>query len=155
MSFLRKTFASFTNRDWRTSGTEPVIDEQDAVKKALASGALCFTTYDMASVTLNGQELNGAPENFSARRYVGIEKIYTKADVLAQIDVDEAAHIKAGDRAFSAGELKGIYNNLRATFNRSACDAYMSGLERQGEFTSLQAGEKAFDHKGAQIWPQP
>jgi hypothetical protein len=125
----KKLLASFTNADWRRAGDDiEVQDDLDAAKAALKIRAICFNTYEIETVTIDGKELKGDPENISKRRYVGIDKIYTKANSI----VEQSGMNFQQDPAGSA---------------------YITGLERPGEFIRLEAGEKVFDSKGRLAWP--
>ncbi|MDE1152993.1 MAG: hypothetical protein PW788_10695 [Micavibrio sp.] len=147
MQPLRKTFAQFTNRSWdvRERNVE-IKSEQDAVDHALKTGSIVFNTYDVATVMAGGQELKGAPENFSARRYVGVDKIYTRDQVIKEME-DEKVQTLSSSWAAAIDSVIQIYKQ------KPADSLHITGLERPGEFIGLEDGEKVFDRKGQQIFP--
>ena len=78
----KKLYARMTNYNWDTTSGIEIADEKDAVQKALASHAIMFSTYEVTSVTIGGKEMKGEPENFSPRRYIGIDRVYTRDEVV-------------------------------------------------------------------------
>jgi len=146
MQPLRKTFAQFTNRNWdvRERNVE-ITSEQDAVDHALKTGSIVFNTYDVATVMAGGRELKGSPENFSQRRYVGVDKIYTRDEVIQAMEDEKKTLTK---------DWHSAVNSVIAIYKQKPADSlHITGLERPGEFIGLKDGEKVFDRKGQQIFP--
>jgi hypothetical protein len=125
---------------------QEVKDEAEAVQVALARHAVCFRTYEISSVTFNGKELKGEPENFSPRRYVGVDKLYTRDEVAASYEADIP---QAFDRM-----MAGILKRMARETRKMPPDAVYIAVERPGEFTELHADEKVFDRDGRQLWPK-
>jgi hypothetical protein len=159
-----KTFARLTNGNWDNGGTIEVANESDAVAQALARHAICFTTFDVTSVTLNGQEMNGAPQNVTPRRYIGVDRIYTTAEVVAEMEAafQEETEAVARKGKISPDEKEWLMISLSAFRSvigeykkKSPSAAHITGLERPGEFIELKEGEKVFDRQGRQLWPKP
>jgi hypothetical protein len=140
MQPTRQTYASITNADFRAGGDVPVASEQEAVQKTLAARGIYFRTYEVAAVVLDGQELKGKPENYSGRRFVDIERTYTREEVFTAIE-----------KIF--GRM-GPNDSVRQAFMEyPEGSAYITGLERPGEFIRIEEGEKVFNRAGGQIWP--
>lgn len=155
MQPVTKTFIAMTAAGFgRGPSNIEVADEAEAVQKTLAQHCIAFNTYDVTSVTLNGKELRGEPENLSGRRYVGIDRLYTRAEVIADLQKPQPG-MRGGSREFDsifAEAMRGVV----AEFRKHPADAaYITGLERPGEFIRLKDGEKVFDRSGAQLWPKP
>jgi len=155
MQPVTKTFIAMTAAGFgRGPSNIEVTDEADAVQKTLAQRCIAFNTYDVTSVTLNGQELKGEPENRSGRRYVGIDRLYTRDEVIADMQKPQPG-MRSGNREFDqifADAVRGVI----AEFRKHPADAaYITGLERPGEFIRLKEDEKVFDRNGTQLWPKP
>ncbi len=140
-----KTFAQFTDYSWRTSAPVEITSEAEALQHATARRAILFTTFDQTSVTINGKEMTGEPENRSARRYVGIDKVYTRDEVIQSMEDEK----KTLSRDWAAA-VNGV---IREYKKMPADSLHITGLERQGEFITLKAGEKVFDRTGKQLYP--
>lgn len=154
MEPLAKHFAALTASGFNRGPTVEIADEKDAVQKALAQHAIAFSTFDVTTVTLSGKEMKGDPENYSKRRYVGIDQLYTRDEVIAVMKSDTSIG------AQSHHEMDEIFReatqSVIAHFKQDPADsAYITGLERPGEFIRLEDGEKVFNRKGQQLWPQP
>lgn len=149
-----KHFAALTASGFNRGPTVEIANEKDAVQKALASHAIAFSTYDVTTVTLNGKEMKGEPENYSKRRYVGIDQLYTRDEVIALMKSDTTFGVQ------NHREMDEIFReaarSVIAHFETHPADAvYITGLERPGEFIQLKDGEKVFNRKGQQLWPAP
>lgn len=140
MQPTKQTYASITNPDFRAGEGVLVADERDAVQKTLSARGIYFRTYEVTSVVLDGQELKGKPENYSGRRFVGIERTYTRDEVFTEIE-----------KIF--GRMGPNDMVRRAFMEHPEGAAYITGLERPGEFIRIEEGEKVFNRAGAQIWP--
>jgi hypothetical protein len=134
----KQLYVLITRTGWLTAREGvPVKSEQDALEKTRAARGICFSTYEASSVTLNGKTFTGQAENHSPRRYVGIDKIYTREEALEEMR-SIYGHVGSVEKAFMQHPEKSVY---------------ITGLERPGEFIRLKDGEKIYDRKGAQIWP--
>jgi len=143
----KKLFVTVISSDFRISGPPIEIkDEPEAVQQTLQMRGVCFNTFEMESVTLNGKELWGEPENHSKRRYVGIDKIYSRDEVIASMQ----AEVKNAFDDLMADAIKSVIN----FYNKMPADSvHITGLERPGEFIQIKSGEKVFNSAGKQIWP--
>ncbi len=140
-----KTYARFTDYSWRTSAPVEVTSELETLQHATARHAILFTTFDQTSVTINGKEMKGEPENISPRRYVGIDKVYTRDEVIQAMEDEK----KTLSRDWASA-----VNGVIRTYKQMPADSlHITGLERQGEFITLKEGEKVFDRSGAQLFP--
>jgi hypothetical protein len=158
-----KKFAYFTDSNW-TQSREPVEikDEKDAVQIALQNHAICFTLFDVPIVTLNGQEFKGEPQDFTGRRYVGFERLYTRDEVIQHLQsntnnpFDQMDFI---DPEFDAdGELSDLFadatNDVLNAYKRDPADSiyiYLGG--RDEDFSQLKPTEKVFTAQGIALYP--
>lgn len=147
MDPTKTTYAAITDYNFRTSQGTPVSDEQDAVQKALAAHGISFQIYEVASVSVGGKELKGDPENFTPRCWVGIDRVYTRDEVIKSMEDDMATA-----DGFMKGAIKSVIGNYK---QMSPDSVHITGLERQGEFIEIGKGEKVFDRSGQQLWPKP
>ena len=142
-----KLYARFTDYSWRAGAPVEIADEADAVAKAASHRAIVFTTFEQTSVTINGKEMKGEPENISPRRYVGIDKVYTRDEVIQSMEDEK--------KTLSRDWASAINGVIREYKKMPADSLHITGIERQGEFITLKAGEKVFDRKGQQLFPAP
>ena len=146
----KKLFAEFTGRSWCVSEKDfEIRSEQEAVQHALQISAILFNTYEVTTVTLGGKELKGEPDNFSNRRYVGINKIYTRDEVISFLQQEQP---------YPGWDAKMFHETMESVVDvfkeKSVDEVYITGLERRGEFINIEAGQKVFDKKGQQLWPK-
>ncbi len=146
MEPVKSTYIAITDYNFRSSRGTPVTDERDAVQKALAAHGISFQTYEVSSVTLGGKELKGEPENFSPRRWVGIDRVYTRDEVIQSMKDDMARERDS----FMKGAIKSVIGEYE---KMPADSMHITGLERQGEFITIGKDEKVFDRQGQQVWP--
>ncbi len=150
---LKNIFADYTSRSFMPgTSAVPVADEQAAVRHALDTHALYFKTYEVESVTVGNKTFSGAPENWSERYYVGIDKVYTQAEVLKSFDDRLPEAIRQDRGVLGAQSITQIFNNVKACFAKDAPDTSYLAIERPGEFTRLKAGEKVYDSAGKLVW---
>src|SRR3954462_5242950 len=90
MEPTKTTYPAITDPNCRASEGTPVTDEQDAVQKTLAAHGISFQIYEVASVNVGGKELKGDPENFTPRCWVGIDRLYTRDEVIKSMEDDMA-----------------------------------------------------------------
>jgi hypothetical protein len=147
MEPTKTTYIAITDYNFRTSAGTPVTDEQDAVQKTLAARGISFKTYDVSSVNVGGKELKGDPENYSPTRWVGIDRIYTRDEVIQSMQAD-----MAGADSFMKSAIKGVIKEYQ---KMPADSVHITGLERPGEFIEIGKDEKVFDRTGQQVWPKP
>lgn len=142
----KQLYAFITDYNWDVSRTPvPVTDDFDAAQKTLAARGICFNTCEITTVELDGQTLKGKPENYSARRYVGIDRLYTRDEVIQSMEAD-----MNGPWASMRGSILSVVEHYK---EKPADSIHITGLERQGEFIGIGKDEKVFDRKGQQIWP--
>jgi hypothetical protein len=146
MDPTKTTYAAITDYNFRTSQGTPVTDEQDAVQKTLAAHGISFQIYEVASVNVGGKELKGDPENFTPRCWVGIDRLYTRDEVIKSMEDDMAR----ADQ-FMKGAIKSVIGEYK---KMSPDSVHITGLERQGEFIEIGKDQKVFDRTGQQIWPK-
>jgi hypothetical protein len=147
MDPVRTIYAAITDANWRSDRQGiPVADEQEAVQKTLAARGICFQTFEAVSVTVNGKEFKGDAENYSARRFVGIDRLYTRDEVIQSMTDD-----MAGADKFMRGAISSVIEHYR---EKPADSVHITGLERQGEFIEIKGDEKVFDRTGQQLWPR-
>lgn len=144
-----KLYAEFTNSSWRVSERNfEIQDEQEAVQRALQTRAICFRIYEITSVNVGGKELKGDPENFSARRYVGMDRVYTRDEVIAAMRAEKPYP------GWNVEEFNAATNEVISNFRRKPENAvFIDGLENPGDFTQIKDNEKVFDSRGRQLWP--
>lgn len=149
MDPVKKLYASI-DYGARTSMGTPVTGEKDAVEKAQASGGISFRLYEVTSVTVGGKELKGDPENFSPTCWVGIERVYTRDDVVQSLKDD----ISRTDKWMA----RSIQQTLDHHLQKSPDTMYIPGFDqgRGGpKFMPIGKDDKVFDSKGQKIWPKP
>jgi hypothetical protein len=148
--------AQFYNAAFDRRFKQEVADEREAVRLSLKSRTFFFDTYEQVSIDLDGQVLTGAPENRSARRYTGIDRLYTTAEVIAQYESELAQTASLRDtfeRGIAREALAGVIAEYKKKYGPE--DRFIPEPGRAGDFIGLSQDEKAFDHMGAQLWPQP
>ena len=142
----KQLYAFITDYNWTVSRTPvPVTDDFDAAQKTLAARGICFNTCEITTVELDGQTLKGKPENYSARRYVGVDKLYTRDEVIQSMEAD-----MGGAYASMRDSIRSVIDHYR---EKPADSLHITGLERHGEFIGIGTDEKVFDNKGQQLWP--
>jgi hypothetical protein len=142
----KQLHAFITSGSWDMSRTPvPVDDDFDAAQKTLAARGICFNTCEITTVELDGQTLKGKPENYSARRYVGIDRLFTRDEVIQSMEAD-----MNGAYASMRDAIRSVIEHYR---EKPADSIHITGLERHGEFIGIGKDEKVFDRKGQQIWP--
>jgi hypothetical protein len=143
MERTTQQYAVLTYADWHTDRNAiPVSDEQNAVQKALDVGCIAFSTYETTIIELEGEEFKGTPKNRSSRRYVGIDRLYSRDEMF-----------QAMEKIWGSGyPSPGV---RQAFMEYPEGDVYITGLERAGEFIHVKDTEKVFSRTGQQLWPAP
>ena len=147
MDPVKKTYAAITDYNFSTKMGTPVADEQDAVQKTLASRGISFRMYEVSSVMIGGKELKGEPENYSASCWVGIDRIYTRDEVIQSMRDD----MKHADQ-FMKSAIASVIEHYE---QMSPDSVHITGLERQGEFIGIGQDQKVFDREGQQSGRSP
>jgi hypothetical protein len=156
MNPKKTLIAQFYSASFDRNGALEVASEQDAVQQSLAQNAFFFETHEIASLSFKGKRLNSDPDNFSGRRFVGIEKLYTKEEVIAQYqkELGQVKNLKdAFDRQIAREALRSVIGEYRKKYTED--DRFIAEPGFRGDFIGLKPSEKAYDRKGNQIWPQP
>lgn len=136
-----RKYAAITARGFSRGPTVEITDEQDAVAKTRKHG-ICFLTFERECTVVNGKELLGEPQNYSERRYVGLDRLYTRDEVIADLNADTRFSRK-------------ITEEVIEVFQEYPQDSkFITGLERPGEFIRIKDGEKVFNREGRQLWPE-
>jgi hypothetical protein len=142
----KQLYAVITKSDWMQSREAlAVTDDADAAQKTLAAHGICFNTYEQTTIEMGGKEFKGDPENRSARRYVGIDRLYTRDEVIRSME---------DDLSTASGFMQDAIRSVIDVYREKDADSiHITGLERHGEFIDIGKDEKVFDRRGQQIWP--
>jgi hypothetical protein len=165
----KKLFARFDWDDYRNDGdcskTAEVKDIADAAKKGAGLRADFFTTYTQGTVTVGGKIFTGDAEPQAGRHYLQQQKIYTPADVLAELKAGEAEAAAATVKLMADLKRHGM-GHLAAEFAAASPSEHPQATEAKAAspdtrfaklpykgFVKLEDGETAWDAKGNQLWP--
>lgn len=140
---IKEMFAEVTDYSYRRGKPFSVGSEQKAVAETLKMNGMCFSTYEVESVFVDGKKMSGAPAKYSGVRYVGIDRVYTLAEAIDEMKKD---------MDICPDGTKWAIQNMQQ--NHKPTDCFVTGLERSGEFTPLSDGQKVFNRQGEQIWPK-
>lgn len=149
-SGYKKHFATFTYPGFQRGMTVDIKDEDEAVMMALKQGAMAFRTHEAISVTIDGKEKRSPGQNYSGTRYVGIDRVFTRDQVLELIQagpVGVSANAKAFNRAARA-ETKPYRSMDKDT-------VFIPDPQSPNNFLRLAYDEKVYNRQGKQVWPDP
>lgn len=151
---IKKTFVQFADSDSIVSQTDILFtNEEDAVDRALQTRALYFQTYEGEYLKVfEDYFVANHPENYSARRYVGVDKIYTRDEAIRSIAEQECTAIQQTGGFLGAERIADIFNKAAAPFAQDAPDTGYIAMARAGTFSRVVKGEKVFDRSGKQIY---
>ena len=156
MTPKKKLVAEFYNAHFNRVTKTEVSDEHDAIRIGLHQRHYFFNTYEQVSLDLDGQTLTGKPENYSGRRFLGVDRLYTRDEVIAQYENDlknlNQTMRDEFSRSIAREALTGVIGEYKSRYG--AADRFIPEPGRPGDFIGLRDNEKAFDMRGNQIWPQ-
>jgi hypothetical protein len=149
MDPVKKLYAAIDYGVRQSTGT-PVSDEKDAIEKTMSTGGISFRLYETTTVTVGGKELKGDPENFSPTCWVGVERVYSRDDIVQSYKDQMARTDKYMARSI---QLKADH-----FLKKSPDTMHIPGTDtgRGGpDFVEIGRDDKVFDRKGQQLWPKP
>jgi hypothetical protein len=139
-----------------------VDNEQGALKAALEENARSFRTceVDVATPEDHVDWVFSPTTEYSEPRYLGVDKLYSVDEVMSEwqrqaetLKISESPSDRGTGNALET--VAGIFGKYRDSFNEVAYIRDPNAYAQPWEFHPLHNGEKAFDSKGAQIWPAP
>lgn len=153
-------YAQYSSANFGRGTTEAVADLQDAVNKGLEIGSPRFKTFERAFVEIDGEVLEGKPKNPSADIYLGVNKLYSRDEVIAAQRA-EVASVENSPRYNSAQMSQQFalqaLDRVIETFSKKDPSAVFIAEPggRSGEFIELREGESAYNSNGMRVFPYP
>ena len=155
-------FATVYNPATLRAECEPfeIKDEQEIIDRFKGGDLLRYNTFEVETVTLDGEELKGKPKNYSKNNYLNVEKLHTPAEVVAEITTNpypdpmlamldwEISDEEAGKAAKRSLQLK--IDEITSK-GPNAQFFLASPKNTYPEFVEVTQGMKVFDKKGAQL----
>lgn len=155
MSQNKKLMAKLYNFQCDPCGEIEIQNIDDVLKETDQKPVFRFKTYELPVAEIEGKELKGDPENFSGWHYPDIRKVYTLAEVIAEME-EEIRTSKEPDTLTDSfeGIPKSVLISVLERFKEKdpAC-GFIPEPGRPGDWVELKAGDKAYNPNGEQIWP--
>ncbi len=142
-------YACFSARNRSLGAPVPVASERDAVWMGMGLDATNFTTFEIASAAQG-------PENFSGRRFLNVDRLYTSADVIGVLEAELAGFANLKGRFNKATVTRAWKATIRAYKDDPPGTLHIANPDNEEEeahFIKLTPMEKAFDKNAALLWP--
>jgi hypothetical protein len=151
MTPKKQLVAQFYNASFDRSGRAEVADEREALRKSFEMRAFYFQTHEIATVELDGQTLKGQPENHSGRNYVGIDKLYTAAEIITQYQAELNALPKVKNQ-FDQIKKEALDGVIRSYREYGPHHRFIPDPWAHGDFIPLKETDRVFSSQGKQLW---
>lgn len=161
-----KLYAQYEDHNFghKGQGVE-VADFEQAVQLGLHVGSPRFKTFEISSVDIDGEVLEGKPKNHSANIYLSVSRVYTRDEVIEH-------YRKKRDSLLRDRIVDDVPQNIQDQFCmamkrdaavvESVIEAFLLRDEKtcfileggqRGDFIELNDGEMVFDRQGQQLFP--